>query len=252
MQSKADIGFGKKIRAVWLDSSLDFAAAGQSFAESKDALAKEIAANNPGPEAIRKIQTALKRVWFAPPDYCRALHADALRLYRKNDSPATRLLLHWGMSLAAYPFVGTVAETLGRLLKLQKEAHISDVERRVREQHGDRAFVKRIVHYNISSFLDWGIVTETKGSGVYQGAKQINLPSGEYLAWLVEAVLISRDKPQISYSEIGNHPALFPIALDTLSITHLQANPRLRLERQSLNQEIVFLEELTRKANTAA
>ena len=138
MQSKTDIGFGKKVRAAWLDSALAYAAAGQSFDEVKADLAKEIAANTPGPEAIRKVQAALKRVWFTPPDYCQALRDDALRLYRKHDSPATRLLLHWGMCIAAYPFFGSVAETMGRLMKLQKETRLADVERRIREQHGDR------------------------------------------------------------------------------------------------------------------
>ncbi len=240
MQSKTDIGFGKKVRAVWLDSALAYAAAGQSFDEVKADLAKEIAANNPGPEAIRKVQAALKRVWFTPPDYCQALYADALRLYGKHDAPATRLLLHWGMCLTAYPFIGTVAETMGRLLKLQKEAHIGDVERRIREQHGDRAFVKRITQYDISSFLDWGVVAETKQRGVYQSTKPIRPHNGEQLAWLAEAVMISRDKTQMRFSEICNHPALFPFVLDKLNAAVLQINPRLRFERQSLNQEFVF------------
>lgn len=241
MQLKTDIGFGKKIRADWLDSALDHVAAGQTFEEVKSALAKEIAAHNPGPEAIRKIQTALKRVWFEPPDYCLPLRDDALRLFQKNATPDTRLILHWGMSIAAYPFVGSVAEALGRLLKLQKEARLADVERRIREQLGDRDFVGRITRYDVSSFVDWGVVAETKQRGVYQTAKPIRPHNDEQLAWLAEAVLISRDKAQIAFSELCSHPALFPIALDTLNISQLQDRPRLRVERQSLNQEFVFL-----------
>jgi hypothetical protein len=127
-------------------------------------------------------------------------------------------------------------------LKLQKEAHIADVMRRIREQHGDRAFVNRITQYDISSFLDWGVVIEAKQRGVYQVAKLIHPHSGDHLVWLAEAVLISRDKPQIAFSELCTHPALFPIALDTLNVSHLQDRPRLRVERQSLNQEFVFLD----------
>lgn len=244
MQSKTDIGFGKKVRAVWLDSALAHVAAGQSFDEVKAELAKEIAANNPGPEAIRKVQAALKRVWFTPPDYCQALRDDALRLYRKHDGPATRLLLHWGLCITAYPFIGTVAETMGRLLKLQNEAHIGDVERRIREQHGERAFVKRITLYDISSFLDWGVVAETKQRGVYKSTKLIRPHNAEHLAWLAEAVMISRDRTQIPFSELCNHHALFPIALDTLNAATLHSNPRLRVERQGLSQEIVSLKVL--------
>ena len=242
MQSKTDIGFGKKVRAAWLDSALAHAAAGQSFDEVKTDLAKEIAANNPGPEAIRKVQAALKRVWFTPPDYCQALHADALCLYGKHNVPATRLLLHWGMCIAAYPFIGSVAETMGRLMKLQKETRLADVERRIREQHGDRDFVGRITRYDVSSFLDWGILAETKQSGVYQAVKPIRPHSDDQLAWLAEAVMISSDKTQMRFSELCNHPALFPFALDKLNAAVLQNNSRLRVERQSLNQEYVFLD----------
>lgn len=242
MQLKTDIGFGKKIRAVWLDSALDHAAAGQTFDQIKESLAKEIAANNPGPEAIRKIQTSIKRVWFTPPDYCLALRNDALSLIHRNASPATRLLLHWGMSIAAYPFIGSVAEALGRLMKLQKDARLADVERRIREQHGDRDFVGRITKYDVSSFLDWGVLAETKQRGVYQLTKPTRPHSNEQLAWLAEALMISRDKNQMRFSELCNHPALFPFTLDKLNTAVLQNNPRLRVERQSLNQEFIFLE----------
>src|ERR1035437_3398571 len=167
MQSRNDIGFGKKIRACWLESALEQAARGMTFDQAKEALAKEISTDNTGAEAIRKILTGLKRVWFTPPDYCRALRDAALDLFRHDNSPATRLLLSWGMAVAAYPFVGDVAETLGRLLKLQGEARRADIERRVREQHGDRAFVSRIGRYNVSSFLDWGVIAEAKRKGIY-------------------------------------------------------------------------------------
>ena len=241
MQSRNDIGFGKKIRACWLESALDQAAAGMAFDHAKHALAKEIAAENPGPEAIRKIQTELKRLWFTPPDYCRALHDAALDLFRQDDSPTMRLLLNWGMAIAAYPFVGDVAEALGRLLKLQREAHRADIERRVREQHGDRGFVSRIARYNVSSFLDWGVIVPAKKGGVYLPGNQVQPRNAEQLAWLAEAVLISRGENQMSLPHLCRHPILFPIKLDAFHASILKVNPRLKVERQSLNEEFVFL-----------
>ncbi len=62
-----------------------------------------------------------------------------------------------------------------------------------------------------------------------------------HLAWLAEAALISRGKPQMALSELCNHPVLFPFGLDRLNVSVLQGNPRLRVERQNLNQEFVFL-----------
>jgi len=241
MQSKTDIGFGKKIRATWLNSALELAAAGKTFEQTKELLAKEIAADNPGPEAIRKIQAAIKRVWFAPPAYCQSLRDDALRLFRQNQSHNSRLLLNWGVAIAAYPFVGSVAETLGRLLKLQGEAKRADVDRRVREQQGDRDFVSRIARYNVSSFLDWGVIAEAEKNGVYVVGRRIRPHNAEQLAWLTEAVLISCGKTQLALSAISHHPILFPFCLDSLNTSGLRSNSRLNIVRQNLHSETVFL-----------
>ena len=145
------------------------------------------------------------------------------------------------MTIAAYPFVGSAGEVVGRLLKLQKQARRADVQRRLREQYGDRDFVNRITRYTVSSFLDWGVIVETKPKGIYLSGKQVTPKKTEHLAWLAEAVMISRTKTQMRLSELCNHPALFPFALDKLNAAVLQHNPRLRVERQSLNQEFVFL-----------
>jgi hypothetical protein len=245
MQSRNDIGFGKKIRACWLESAVEQAARGITFDQAKEPIAKEISADNAGAEAIRKILTGLKRVWFTPPDYCRALRDAGLDLFRHDNSPATRLILSWGMAVAAYPFVGDVAEALGRLLKLQREAHRADIERRVREQHGDRGFVSRIARYNVSSFLDWGVIVPAKKGGVYLPGKQVHPRNADQLAWLAEAVLISRGEHQMPFPQLCHHPVLFPVKLDTFNASVLRANPRLRVERQSLNEEFVSLAQHT-------
>jgi hypothetical protein len=86
-------------------------------------------------------------------------------------------------------------------------------------------------------------VAETKQRGVYQPTKPIRPHHGDQLAWLAEAVMISRDKTQITLTELCNHNALFPFALESLNAAILQRNPHLRVERQGLNQEFVFLEE---------
>ena len=71
------------------------------------------------------------------------------------------------MTISAYPFVGSVAEAVGRLLKVQGVARIRDIRRRVNEKFGDREFVQRIVRYDISSFLDWGALLENTVKGQY-------------------------------------------------------------------------------------
>jgi hypothetical protein len=147
------------------------------------------------------------------------------------------------MAIAAYPFVGDVAETLGRLLKLQGEARRADIERRVREQHGDREFIGRITRYDVSSFLDWGVIAEAKKAGVYLPGKQVEPRNADQIAWLAEAVLICRGQSQMPFSQLCHHPILFPVKIDTFNASALRANPRLGVERQSVDEEHVFLQQ---------
>ena len=248
MQTKIEIAFRRKVRAVWLDHGLALAAQEVPWANAKPTLASEVAADNSGAETIRKALEHVRRIWFDSPEVACALRADALKHFRAYDSQTTRRLLNWGMAIACYPFVGSVAEACGRLLKLQSEANRADIQRRLREQHGDRDFVNRITRYNISSFLDWNIIAESKKRGTYTLGKPIKAHNPTLLAWLAEAVLISRGRTQMGFSELSNHPALFPIALDAVNASVLQNNPRFHVERQSLNQEFVFLDAV--KAST--
>jgi len=242
MRAKVEIVFRRKVRAIWLEKGLALAAQGAAWSDAKPEIAKEISAENSGAVTISKVLEHVRRIWFEPPDNSLALRADALRLFLCDNSPETKLLLNWGMTIAAYAFVGSAGEVVGRLLKLQSQALRTDVQRRLREQYGDRDFVNRIARYTISSFLDWGVIVETKPKGIYLTGKQVTPRKMEHLAWLAEAMMISRDKTQMRFSELVNHPALFPFTLDKFHAAALHNNPRLRIERQSLNQEFVLLE----------
>ena len=57
------------------------------------------------------------------------LRDDALELYEEI-SDSERIVLHWGMTSAVYPFV-LVAETVGRLLRFQETFTVSQVRERV-------------------------------------------------------------------------------------------------------------------------
>ena len=235
-----EIVFRRKVRAAWLGHGLALAAQGTSWSDAKSVLVAIIAEENPGAETIRKVLEHIRRIWFDPPANCDHLHNTALALFRSNDSSTVRAVLNWGMSIAAYPFVGSVGESLGRLMKLQTSANRSDVQRRLRERYGDRPYVDRITRYTISSFLDWSVISEKGRLGIYSGIDKVQVSNTDLKAWLAEAVLISCNRSQVALSAIPNHPILFPFSLDTLSASDLENNSRLRVERQGLNLDYVF------------
>ena len=114
----------------------------------------------------------------------------------------------------------------------------------LREQYGDRDFVNRITRYVISSFLDWGVVGEMNRTGVYVPGRKFQPRTTEQLAWMAEAVLISRNETQMSMSKLCQHPILFPVSLELLTGLVVQENPRLKISRHSMNDEFVVIETL--------
>lgn len=239
--STTEIVFRRKVRAAWLEHGLALAADGVAWVDAKASIASMIAEENNGSETVRKVLTHVRRVWFAPPMHCAALHTQALELSLNHRSIAARQVLNWGMVLAAYPFLGNVATALGRLVKLQQAVHMDELQNRLRGQYGDREHVSRIVRFDMSSFTDWGILKADKQPGVYLSEKQVKVKDEVLLSWLAEAIMLSTGRSQMALSELCTHPAFFPFAVDALNAMVLDKNPRLRIERQGLHAEYVFL-----------
>ena len=77
-------------RRLSLDLALDFVANGVTSDDARSALAEIIMIDNPGKDATRKILVGLNRVWFNPPDYCRATRDAGVLLYRRVGIPQDR------------------------------------------------------------------------------------------------------------------------------------------------------------------
>ena len=77
------------------------------------------------------------------------------------------MILHWGMVLAVYPFWGEVALRTSRLLRLQGSAAAAHIQRRIREQYGERETVSRAGRRVLRSYGDWGVLKGSGARGVY-------------------------------------------------------------------------------------
>ncbi|HEV7681752.1 MAG TPA: hypothetical protein VGO68_06495 [Pyrinomonadaceae bacterium] len=241
MRDKVEIAFRRQVRASWLEQGMALCSHNVPWSEARGILSDRVAAENPGKETIRKVLEHIRRIWFEPPKDSIPLHQHALSIFRADGSPENRLILNWGMAIAAYPFVGSVGEALGRQLKLQPEVKRATVQSRLREQYGDRDFVNRITRYNVSSFLEWGIIDEIKPRGVYIAGAKVRARSTEIVAWLMEAIMISRATSQMAFGKLSHHPILFPLSLETFNAATLRSNPRLVVTREGLNEEFVLL-----------
>lgn len=131
--------------------------------------------------------------------------------------------IHWGMCLAAYPFFGLVAETTGRLLRLQGTVAAGQVQRRLREQLGERETVTRATRRILRSFVDWSTLRDTPTKGLYCAAPMLPIPERRVTVWLLEAVMRGHTRERLPLRMLAPSPALFPFVLNTPLVSDMLA-----------------------------
>ena len=174
------------------------------------------------------------------PDSSTARGLELLKDLPRKDHVA----VHWGMVMAVYPFWAAVAANTGRLLCLQGTAAAAHVQRRVREQYGERETVSRAARRVISSFGDWGVLTGTKEKGIYSQGDTYSIDDPKLISWLIEASLHARSNGKAAIKDLLGSTSLFPFRLMHVPAEHLVSmSPRLDLLRHGLDDDLVMLRE---------
>ncbi|MEW6742173.1 MAG: hypothetical protein AB1486_05400 [Planctomycetota bacterium] len=238
---RVTVGFDRKIRLPWLDATADWAGEGLSLPEIRSrlesALAGEVAGE--GTHSARgKTITVLLRIWVRVPQRLMPLRNDGLLLMHKR-SGRGRLPLHWGMSLATYPFLRDVAGATGRLLSLQGTVATPQITRRIWESWGERSTVTRAVQRVLRSFVLWGVLKETKERGVFAAVPKMLISGGSAIGpWLLEAGIATYERQMWPFRAAINAPFLFPFAME-MSHRDLERNPRLEIHNDGSGEHLV-------------
>jgi len=242
------IGFSQRVRLEWLEQTANLILAGNGKTEVNDALQELLKDKvSIGGQAERgnreKIITILMKTWLTVPDELQALRDDGLDLL-KSVPRSHHLVVHWGMVTAAYPFWSGVATQAGRLLRLQGSAAAAHVQRRVREQYGERETVSRAARRVLRSFLDWGVLQETGSKGIYATGTTITVEFPRMIAWLIEAALHARASGSAPLRDLLDSPSFFPFWIKPIQPESIRAaSPRLDILRHGLDDNLVFLSE---------
>ncbi|PKN27699.1 MAG: hypothetical protein CVU64_15485 [Deltaproteobacteria bacterium HGW-Deltaproteobacteria-21] len=242
------IGFSQRVRLEWVEQTAELVMAGNDQAAINVALQDLLKDKvSIGGEAVRgnreKIITILFKMWVAVPRGLEELRADGLEILRRLPRK-DRIAVHWGMALAAYPFWGAVASQTGRLLRLQATASASQVQRRVREQYGERETVSRAARRVLRSFMDWRVLSETGQKGVYRQGEILPIKDSKLIAWLVEASLHARENMSGAIRDLLDSPSLFPFRLSQIPADRLIAkSARLELLRHGMDENLIKLRE---------
>ena len=155
-----------------------------------------------------------------------------------------RLAIHWGMTMAVYPFWGAVAANVGRLLTLQGNVATSQVQRRLREQYGERETVSRSVGRLLQSFTGWGVLEEITERGLYNARIPQQIDDPRVIAWLIEAYLNSIPSGKAELRAALDAKCFFPFQLEKVSGNQLTSfSNQFEIFRQGLDKELILLRE---------
>ena len=240
------IGFSQRIRLEWFEKTANLLLAGNDKALVNDALQHLLRDRvSVGGESARgnreKVITILLKTWIAVPRELEKLRDEGLTILQSL-ACEDRIAIHWGMALAAYPFLGAVAAHTGRLLRLQGTAAAAHVQRRVREEYGERETVSRATQRVLRSFIDWGVLNETCNKGVYAQGKHCSIEEPRLIAWMMEASLRSRLSGSAAAKDLLDSPNIFPFRLAHISAAQVASlSPRLDILRHGLDDDLVML-----------
>ena len=227
MKRGDQIGFSQRIQLDWLEYTANLVMAGNSRAEIVAALGERLqdklsVGNDPKRGNRDKAITILTKVWVTVPQQHITLRDEGLELLRRSHT-SDRILVHWCMCMATYPFFGTVAEATGRLMRLQGTVRAAQVQRRLREQLGERETVARAARRILRAFIDWGVLIETDEKGLYRASACCNIDSLPLATWAIKAALLSQNAEPRPAAALLSGPHLFPFDIALPPMRELEA-----------------------------
>jgi hypothetical protein len=229
------IGFDRHVQLNWSGLTLDAAIENKTTDEVKDLISTVLT----GAESRRKTFDILKRLWLQPIKGCEDFSKRGVELYRKNGVGSVSPL-SWGCSMVTYPFFGKTAEITGRLLSIQGDCSIKEVQRRMAEIYGDRDGIARAVSRVLQSQESWGMIERVEKGKRLNRKPPISINDEEVLTWLIEAVIRFTGKA-VSLANLQSMPVLYPFVLEQSLAYSVSTCNFLELRSEGINGQFVSI-----------
>jgi hypothetical protein len=211
------IGFDRYVDLEWCRGALDAAATESSIEVVRD----QVATTLPGIESQRKTLDVLKRLSTSPFAHLGEFIGRGIAIYKRLGQD-TVLPLVWGAAIASYPFFGKTSETVGRLLALQGDCSIKELQRRMAEQCGDRSGIERAVTRVMQTQTSWQALTRDETARRIIKLQAVMIDDDELTAWVIEAAVRYAGK-RVSLTSLQSLPVLFPFTM-TRPLSYLASN----------------------------
>lgn len=244
---KLEIGFSsQRLRYEWVRHTASLGLAGMAgdamAAELGQYLSEDLSTAGTGRRGSReKAITILTRIWAPDTNQLKSLRNDGFSLLRAL--PETfHLAVHWGMTIASYPYWNATGTSVGRLLRLQGTANSTQIQRRMKETYGDREIVARATRNVLRSFVSWGVLQETDKKGVYNAGAVLSIDDPRLIVWLTEAAIHARVNGLVQLRDLLDGPSFFPFRITPIHAENIKAaSSRLEFFRHGLDEDFVML-----------
>lgn len=227
------IGFDRFIKGDWATMALK-ARLGQ--ADPGDVMAL-LEAEGLSVAARKKTRTVLNRLWLEPREELVDFVERGIGLY---EAKVPAMVLHWGVSIATYPFFAQVAEVVGRLTAIQGDCATTEVHRRMSERYGEREGTYRMTNMVLQTQADWGAISRVENNKRLVRMPSLPVTGTGSTAWLMEAAIRSAGKP-ISAAAITSLPVLYPFAIEGSAAYSAAENKFLEIMSVGGGKEVIAL-----------
>lgn len=237
---KKAVGFDQKI----LLHQLDFMAREIPRSETRQELYEKVdeflTADIAGYKSRMNARTILFKIWYLVDDDYKHLQQEALRLMDDEVSQKERIVIHWGMTMLAYPFFKDLINEMGMLFKLQQEVSSDQISRKIKALYGDRRRVEVSISASLTSLRAWGVIVTEKRNIQEITKEKISIQSNTLKQWIAEVLIHVLGVDALPIEYYRNNSLLFPFNLD-LSTDDLEKQ-RFNIIRQGVDMRMVGLQ----------
>ncbi|PEK99504.1 hypothetical protein [Bacillus sp. AFS017336] len=189
-----------------------------------------------GAKSRKNAITMLMKIWYLIDEELIPVRNKILTLLPEL-TKEERLVVHWGMTLAAYPFFKDVAGEIGRLLYLQDTVSSNVIGKRIKESYGDRRRVEVATSAVLMSMKAWDAIKPEKNK-TYSLSDKIMISNPQIQVFIVHILLFVLKNRAIQVDTIQNHILLFPFSYE-FNLFELRQDSELIFHRQGVNELVV-------------
>ena len=235
------IGFNRNIFLHWLDATASFRQQTADADAMRDRLEPVVGQRISSAENQRKAIDILNNIWIHSRDVAPMLHDEAVSRFGAAEEAETRLWLHYGMVLLAYPFFREAAAVVGQLGRRDSLISSGEVKRRLTATRGQLGSLNKAVERVVFSLREWDMLEEANRRHHYTLRERcLETDDASLQAWLVACALTAHPAEELPYLDLVRLPELFAFRI-SLGLDALRTSGHFAVSRQGGGWEAVRL-----------